>query len=70
MNLQDFEKTYATYIDKKGISEIQELEKETGTCIMAYSTPPIAADLPPEKLKKIEELEKKLCVRLVAYSKE
>ena len=69
MKIEDFEKTYATYLDEEGIKEIQKLEKDTGTLVMAYSTPPAAADLSPEHLKKIEDLEKKLCVRLVAYSK-
>ena len=69
MKLDEFEKTYATYLDEEGIKEIQKIEEDTGTLIMAYSTPPVAADLSPEQLKKIQELEKKLCVRLVAYSK-
>jgi hypothetical protein len=34
---------------------------------MAYATPSITADLSAEQLKKIEDLEKILCVRLVAY---
>ena len=49
------------------MAAIQDLEKETGTTIMAYPTPPQAADLSEEKVKKIKELEKKLCVRLVAF---
>ena len=61
------EDTYANYIDEADVSEIQALEKETGTLIMAYSTPSVAAELSSDQLKKIEELENKLCVRLVAY---
>ncbi len=64
MNL---EHTYANYIDDKDAAKIQALEKETGTRIMAYATPSVTAELSPEQLKKIEELEKKLCVRLVSY---
>ncbi len=58
---------YATYLDEAGIKAIQELEKETGTVIMAYPTPPAPASLDKTKKQKIEALEKKLCVRLVAY---
>jgi hypothetical protein len=63
----DFNHEYANYIDEKGVAEIQALEKETGTTILAYPTPPQAANLPEDEVKKIKELEKKLCVRLVAY---
>ncbi|MFO7685438.1 MAG: hypothetical protein R6V60_05055 [Desulfobacterales bacterium] len=58
---------YATYLDEAGIKAIQDLEKETGTVIMAYPTPPAPASLDKTKKQKIEALEKKLCVRLVAY---
>jgi hypothetical protein len=58
---------YATYLDEAGIKAIQELEKETGTVIMAYPTPPAPASLDKTKKQKLEALEKKLCVRLVAY---
>ena len=64
MNLEN---TYANYVDDDGVAKIQALERETGTRLMAYATPSVAADLTAEQLKKIEELEKKLCVRLVAY---
>lgn len=61
------ENTYADYLDEAGVSKVQALEKETGTLIMAYATPSLAADLPGDQLKKIEKLENELCVRLVAY---
>lgn len=64
MNL---EHTYANYVDDDGVAKIQALEQETGTRLMAYATPSVAANLSAEQLKKIEALEKKLCVRLVAY---
>ena len=64
MNL---EHTYANYIDNDGVSRIQELEKELGMRVMAYSTPSVPSDLTSEQLKKVEQLENKLCVRLVAY---
>ena len=63
----DFDHEYANYLDKEGVAAIQALEKETGMIIMAYPTPPVASDLPKEQLDKIRALEKKLCVRLVAY---
>ena len=61
--------TYADYLDKNAIGAIEALEEETGTRILAYYTPPSPAHLSEAHLKKIEELEKKLCVRLVAYTK-
>ena len=64
----DYDHTYADYIDENGVKAIQELEKETGTRILAFYTPPGPAQLSEEQLKRIEELEKKLCVRLVAYN--
>ena len=63
----DWEKSYADYVDEEGVNAIKALEKETGKLILAYPTPPVAANLTPEQMKKIEKLEKKLCVRLVAY---
>lgn len=63
----DFDRTYADYLDEKAIGEIQSLEKETGKRIMAYYSPPASANLTDEQLKKVQALEKKLCVRLVAY---
>ena len=58
---------FADYIDKDGLAKIQALEKELGNTLIAFSTPPQPANLSDEKLSKIKELEKKLCVRLVAY---
>ena len=58
---------FADYIDRDGLAEIQALEKELGNTLIAFSTPPQPANLSDEKLSKIKELEKKLCVRLVAY---
>ena len=63
----DFDHTYADYLDSKGIAEIQAFEKETGKRLLAYYSPPVSANLTDEQLKKIRTLEKKLCVRLVAY---
>jgi len=65
----DFDHSYADYLNEEGIAEIQNLEKELGKCIMAFPTPPEPATLAPELLAKVEALEKKLCVRLVAYEK-
>jgi len=63
----DFDKEYASYVDDAGVSEIQALEKETGSVILAYTERPVPAELPKSQLDKIRKLEKKLCVRLVAY---
>jgi hypothetical protein len=63
----DFNHDYANYVDENGVKEIQALEKETGTVILAYPTPPMASNLSKQQLDRIRDLEKKLCVRLVAY---
>jgi hypothetical protein len=61
------ENLFADYIDNEGLAEIQALEKELGNTLIAFSTPPQPANLSDDKLARIKELEKKLCVRLVAY---
>lgn len=66
--VMDFDHTYADYVDEKGVSAIEELERETGKRILAYYAPPSAANLNEEQLSKLKALEKKLCVRLVAYN--
>lgn len=63
----DFDHAYADYLNEKDIKAIAELEKKTGKRILAYYTPPAAANLDEKVLADIRELEKKLCVRLVAY---
>lgn len=64
----DFDHAYADYLDEKGVAAIQELEKETGTQMLAYYTPPAPANLSEEQLGRLKDLEKKLCVRLIAYN--
>lgn len=63
----DFDHTYADYLNAKAIEELETLEKETGKRIMAFYSPPATANLTGEQLDKLQALEKKLCVRLVAY---
>ena len=63
----DFDRAYADYLSEDNVKEIQKLEKDTGTRILAYYTPPAPAALGEETLEKIRALEEKLCVRLVAY---
>ena len=65
----DWDHDYADYLDENGVAEPQALEKELGKCIMAYPSPPAPAALTPEQKAKLGALEKKLCVRLVAYEK-
>jgi len=60
---------YANYVDERGAKEIQELENKIGKTILAYPTSPVPAKLSEEDKERIESLEKKLCVRLVAYEK-
>jgi hypothetical protein len=64
----DFDRSYADYLDAAAVKEIQQLEKETGKTLLAYYTPPIAAQLTPDQLARIQTLENKLCVRLEAYA--
>ncbi len=63
----DWNYDHANYLDEEGIKAIQELEKQTGKTIMAYTAPPAPANLTDDHLKNIRKLEKKLCVRLVAW---
>ena len=63
----NIEQTYANYLDDEGVAKIRALENETGALIMAYATPSVPTNLSSEQLRKIQELEEKLCVRLVAY---
>jgi NADH:ubiquinone oxidoreductase subunit D len=63
----DFDHAYADYLNDEEIKAISTLEKNTGKRILAYYTPPGAANLDEKILTQIRELEKKLCVRLVAY---
>lgn len=65
----DFDHAYADYVDDAGVKEIKALEEETGKLMLAYYTPPEPAELKDEQLEKIQALEKKLCVRLVAYER-
>jgi hypothetical protein len=54
-------------LDEKTLSSVQNLEKETGTTLLAFS----CADLKPtmltaEQLAKIQKIEKELSLSLVA----
>lgn len=60
---------YAQYLSKKGVAEIKKLEKELGTTLIAYATPPVPAKLNKEQLARLKALEHKHCVRLVAYTR-
>lgn len=63
----DFDHEFANYLDEKSVSEVQKLEKEIGTTLLAYPERPLPAQVTKEQLEKIKDLEKRLCVRLVAY---
>jgi hypothetical protein len=63
----DFDHTYADYLGDKDVKAIAKLEKKIGKTLIAYYTPPATSNLDEEVLAKIKDLEKKLCVRLVAY---
>jgi len=54
----DFDRAYADYLTEENISEIQKLEEDTGTRILAYYTPPAPANLGEQQLEKIRDLEK------------
>lgn len=64
----DFDHTYADYLDNQAIEEIKSLEKASGKRLLAFYSPPAAANLTDDHLKKLQALENKLCVRLVAYN--
>lgn len=63
----DFDHTYADYLSDKDVKAITKLEKKIGKRLLAYYNPPAASNLDEATLDQIRNLEKKLCVRLVAY---
>ncbi len=63
----DFDHTYADYLKDEDVKAITELEQKIGKRLLAYYSPPAASNLDGDTLNKIQDLEKKLCVRLVAY---
>jgi guanylate kinase len=63
----DFDRTYADYLGNKDIKAIAKLEKKIGKRLLAYYTPPATSNLDEDVLARIQDLEKKICVRLVAY---
>jgi hypothetical protein len=63
----DFDHAYADYLSDEDVQAITELEQKIGKRLLAYYTPPVASNLDGDVLAKIQDLEKKLCVRLVAY---
>ncbi len=54
-------------LNKDDLSKIQELEKQTGTILVAYEKDSPYASLTDEQVKKIQQLEKELGVILLAY---
>ena len=63
----DFDHTYADYLKDEDVKAITELEKKIGKRLLAYYTPPASSNLDEAVLAEIQNLEKQLCVRLVAY---
>ena len=63
----DFNHAYADYLKDEDVNAIAELEKKIGKRLLAYYTPPASSNLEAAVLAEIQNLEKKLCVRLVAY---
>ncbi len=54
-------------LDESALKSIQNLEKETGKSLLSFSCQDIkAADLSDDVLTKIQQLEKKLSISLVA----
>jgi hypothetical protein len=57
----------ATKLDRKQLEEIGTLEKELGTPVLAFACHPAEpAVIAGDKIAKLEELERKLGVSLVA----
>lgn len=57
----------ATKLDESDVHAIESLEKDLGTTVLAFACHRLdAADLSAEQLARVEELEHKLGVALVA----
>lgn len=54
-------------LDGKRLEAIQSLEKELGSPLLAFSSVPVGdAEVPEDKLRRLQELEQELGVVLVA----
>ncbi len=54
-------------LNKDALSKVQELEKETGTILVAFEKETPYANLTEEQVKRLQQLEKELGVVLLAY---
>jgi hypothetical protein len=61
--------SFATKLGESDLAEIESLEKDLGAIVIAFSCHPLdAARLTPEQLVRVEELEHRLGIALVAVN--
>jgi tRNA U34 5-methylaminomethyl-2-thiouridine-forming methyltransferase MnmC len=57
-------------LDEAALVQVRALEEELGTYVIALAPRYPLAELPQEKLRRLQELEKQLGVVLLAYERE
>jgi hypothetical protein len=55
------------HIDDSALKDLQKMEKEYGIILLAYETPPEPAALTQDQIIQVQNLEKKIDCRLIAY---
>ncbi len=54
-------------LDEQRLAKLKALEQELGTVVVAVEPQTQVAELPPDKLRRLQEAEKEMGVILLAY---
>jgi hypothetical protein len=55
------------HLEPSVLEEVQDLEREYGIILLAFQKPPAPAELTQDQVIQIQQLERKLGCRLIAY---
>jgi hypothetical protein len=55
------------HLEHPALQGLQDLEKRHGIILLAYEKPPEPADLTQDQILQVQQLERKLSCRLIAY---
>jgi hypothetical protein len=55
------------HLDEPVLHDVRDLEKKHGIVLLAYEKPPEPADLTQDQLIQIQQLERTMGCRLIAY---